>query len=147
MHSPSGAAPGQQLRGARAVPGAAACSGTSAALLHEGDALDAYPLWPTPAAIVSDGPYGIAGYPGDPPDPSALPALYEPHAAAWRAAATPRTTLWFWSTEIGWALTHPVLARHGRIALDRVRSLRLGTLRTRPRDKPVQRPAGFAEPC
>jgi len=34
--------------------------------LHAGDALDVYATWPTPAAIVSDGAYGIGGFPGDP---------------------------------------------------------------------------------
>lgn len=84
-------------------------------LLHRGDVLDAYAGWPEPTAIISDGPYGISGYPGDPPRPEALPALYEPHAAAWAAAASAQTTLWFWCTEVGWALSHPVLARHGWI--------------------------------
>lgn len=27
--------------------------------------------------------------------------------------ATHATTLWFWNTEIGWALVHPVLEKHG----------------------------------
>jgi site-specific DNA-methyltransferase (adenine-specific) len=42
-----------------------------------------------------------------------LPEWYEPHVAAWARAATPRTLLWFWNTEVGWATVHPVLARHG----------------------------------
>jgi site-specific DNA-methyltransferase (adenine-specific) len=64
-------------------------------------------------AIVADGPYGVAGFPGDPPRPEDLADWYEPHVRKWSERATPLTTLWFWNTEIGWANVHPVLARHG----------------------------------
>jgi len=83
------------------------------ASLHYGDALECYASWPTPAVIVSDGPYGVAGYPGDPPTHAGLAAWYEPHVAAWSRRAAPSTTLWLWGTEIGWATVHPVLERHG----------------------------------
>lgn len=78
-----------------------------------GDALDHYAAWPTPVAIIADGPYGVAGFPGDPPRPDDLADWYEPHVREWSRRATPLTTLWFWNTEIGWANVHPVLARHG----------------------------------
>jgi site-specific DNA-methyltransferase (adenine-specific) len=78
-----------------------------------GDALGRYASWPTPTVIVSDGPYGVAGYPGDPPTHAGLASVYEPHVAAWAARAAPNTTLWFWGTEVGWATVHPVLERHG----------------------------------
>ena len=78
-----------------------------------GDALGAYPEWPSPVVIVSDGPYGVSGYDGDPPTVEGLPQMYEPHVAAWAAASTPLTTLWFWNTELGWATVHPTLVRHG----------------------------------
>jgi hypothetical protein len=81
--------------------------------LFLGDALDYYPAWPAPIAIVSDGPYGLSLFPGDPATPDELPEWYAPHVAAWSRHALPSTTLWFWGTEIGWALIHPVLARHG----------------------------------
>jgi hypothetical protein len=81
--------------------------------LDFGDALDFYGLWPTPTLIVSDGAYGIGGFAGDPVGPRDLPAWYALHIAAWSAAATGRTTLWFWNTEIGWACVHPVLAAAG----------------------------------
>ena len=42
-----------------------------------------------------------------------MPAWYEPHVAAWSAAATPQTTLWFWNSEIGWAAVHPILEKYG----------------------------------
>lgn len=77
------------------------------------DARTRYAQWPAPTVIVSDGAYGVAGFPGDPPTPDTLPAWYEPHVAAWTACALPETTLWFWGTEIGWATVHPVLARYG----------------------------------
>lgn len=76
-----------------------------------GDALDHYAAWPTPTVIVSDGAYGVGGFPGDPPTVDGLAAWYAPHAAAWSRSAAPSTTLWFWGTEIGWATVHPVLDR------------------------------------
>ena len=81
--------------------------------LFRGDALDAYRTWAAPAAIISDGAYGVRGFHGDTVGPDALPDWYRPHVAAWSAAATPATTLWFWNTEIGWASVHPVLAGYG----------------------------------
>ena len=63
--------------------------------------------------IISDGPYGIGSFPGDPQSPEELPEWYEPHTARWSEAALPSTTLWFWNTEIGWAAMHPALRQHG----------------------------------
>jgi len=57
------------------------------------DAYDRYPVWPTPTVIVSDGAYGVGGFPGDPPTPDGLAAWYEPHVAAWTAYSSPETTL------------------------------------------------------
>lgn len=84
-----------------------------AVTLTLGDSLDLYAGWEPPAVIVSDGAYGILGFEGDTSDHLDLPAWYEPHVRAWSARATPRTTLWFWNTEIGWAAVHPVIERHG----------------------------------
>ena len=81
--------------------------------LFRGDALDLYAQWPAPTVIVSDGAYGVLGFEGDTSDHLDLPAWYEPHVEAWSRAATARTTLWFWNSEIGWAAVHPVLERHG----------------------------------
>ncbi|EYF00221.1 Putative methyltransferase [Chondromyces apiculatus DSM 436] len=78
-----------------------------------GDALDHYGAWPSPTVIVSDGAYGVSGFPGDPPTPDGLADWYAPHVEAWSRRALPSTTLWFWNTEIGWALVHPLLAQHG----------------------------------
>lgn len=78
-----------------------------------GDALTHYASWPSPTCIVSDGPYGVGGYPGDPKTPDDLPAMYEPHVRAWTDASGPQTTLWFWNTEVGWATVHPLLKAHG----------------------------------
>lgn len=83
------------------------------ASIELGDFLDVSHDWPSPTAIISDGPYGIASFPGDPPSPSELPAWYEPHIARWSERALPETTLWFWNTEIGWANVHPILERYG----------------------------------
>ena len=81
--------------------------------LHRGDAVDAYVEWPRPDLIVSDGAYGVGGFPGDPRTPDELAAWYTPHVEAWSKYALPATTLWFWNTEIGWATVHPLLAANG----------------------------------
>ena len=81
--------------------------------LHEGSALDAYSNWDTPKTIMSDGAYGVNGFPGDPKTPLGLGEWYRPHIEAWSAAAKPATALWFWNTEIGWANTHSVLEENG----------------------------------
>lgn len=81
--------------------------------LHYGDALDAYADWPTPSAIISDGAYGVGGFPGDPRTPEGLADWYRPHVEAWSRFAQPATTLWFWNTEVGWATVHPLLVEHG----------------------------------
>ena len=85
----------------------------SAWSVSRGDALDAYADWPTPSLIVSDGAYGVGGFPGDPRTADGLANWYEPHIEAWAKHARAASTLWFWNTELGWATVHPVLARHG----------------------------------
>jgi hypothetical protein len=82
------------------------------ATLVLGDVLEHYASWPAPTVIISDGAYGVGGFPGDPPTVERLADWYEPHVAAWARYAAPSTTLWFWGTEIGWATVHPVLERH-----------------------------------
>jgi site-specific DNA-methyltransferase (adenine-specific) len=72
-----------------------------------------YADWPSPICIISDGPYGVSGFPGDQCGWSSLGDWYEPHIAAWTQRATPQTTLWFWNTEVGWASVHPLLVKHG----------------------------------
>lgn len=81
--------------------------------LYRGDVGDAYAEWPTPKAIISDGAYGVGGFPGDPRTPESLDAWYRPHVEAWSKHAHPSTTLWFWNTEVGWATVHPLLVEHG----------------------------------
>lgn len=81
--------------------------------LHLGLAEDLYTHWPSPTCIVSDGPYGIDGFPGDSRTAGALATWYEPHIKTWSKYSTPETTLWFWNTEVGWASVHPVLCKHG----------------------------------
>ena len=78
-----------------------------------GDAMDLYASWETPTVIISDGPYGVKGFPGDPPTTETLASWYEPHIAMWTKFATPETTLWFWGIEIGWARVHHILERYG----------------------------------
>ncbi|MFQ5827535.1 MAG: DNA methyltransferase [Candidatus Methylomirabilia bacterium] len=82
-------------------------------IVHFGRAERLYPHWPIPTCIIVDGPYGISGFPGDPPSHRDLPDWYAPHVAAWSRYSMPQTTLWFWGTEIGWAVVHPLLDRHG----------------------------------
>jgi DNA methylase len=78
-----------------------------------GDSLNHYQGWASPNVIVSDGAYGILGFEGDTSDHLDLPSWYEPHIRAWSERATAQTTLWFWNSEIGWAVVHPVLERYG----------------------------------
>lgn len=82
---------------------------------YHDNALNLYDKWEnlensSPTAIISDGPYGVNGYPGDPKKPALLAEWYSPHVEAWTHAASEQTTLWFWGTEISWASVHPVLA-------------------------------------
>lgn len=81
--------------------------------IHFNKAEDLYPCWPTPTCVLSDGPYGVSGFPGDERKPESLAQWYEPHIKAWSRFATPQTTLWFWNTEVGWASVHPLLVANG----------------------------------
>lgn len=83
------------------------------ATIELADSMTRYEQWPEPTVIISDGAYGVDGFPGDPPTPAGLASWYAPHIAAWSRYSLPMTTLWFWNTEIGWATVHPVLALHG----------------------------------
>ena len=83
------------------------------ATLHRGDFLQVSEEWPSPTVIISDGPYGIGSFPGDPTSPESLPSWYLPHIALWSERALPETTMWFWNTEIGWANVHPILVENG----------------------------------
>jgi site-specific DNA-methyltransferase (adenine-specific) len=80
--------------------------------IHFAGAETLYASWPSPTCIVSDGPYGVSGFPGDEHKEDRLAEWYEPHVRAWSECATPQTTLWFWGTEVGWATVHPVLLAH-----------------------------------
>ncbi|MEM6379437.1 MAG: DNA methyltransferase [Bacteroidota bacterium] len=81
--------------------------------IYFGNFTKLYDKWDTPTTIISDGPYGIGGYDGDPKSPTKLGEVYEPFIKIWSEAATPATTLWFWNTELGWANVHPVLEKYG----------------------------------
>ena len=83
------------------------------ASLHCCDALSAYDEWLPPTCIISDGPYGLGKFPGEPISPDGLSEWYAPHAAAWARGSLPYTTLWFWNSEIGWVKSHPALEMHG----------------------------------
>lgn len=78
-----------------------------------GDALGFYDFWEVPTVIVSDGPYGVNGFPGDLLSNVGLDRWYEPHIKKWSEKSTPLTTLWFWNTELGWATVHPILEKYG----------------------------------
>ncbi len=81
--------------------------------IHFDCAEQLYAHWPSPTCIISDGPYGVSGFPGDEHRWNSLAEWYEPHIKAWSQQATPQTTLWFWNTEVGWAMVHPVLIKQG----------------------------------
>jgi len=81
--------------------------------IHFDHAQNLYADWPTPTCIISDGPYGVSGFPGDNHKAESLAEWYESHIKAWGEYSTPETTLWFWNTEVGWATVHPVLVANG----------------------------------
>jgi site-specific DNA-methyltransferase (adenine-specific) len=81
--------------------------------IFKGDSLNLYERWESPVVIISDGPYGLGSFIGDPPTPFQLDKWYEPHITQWSRFSTPLTTLWFWNSEIGWATVHPVLIKFG----------------------------------
>lgn len=81
--------------------------------VHLGDALSLYEKWERPTCIISDGPYGLGKFPGEPVTTDDLAEWYAPHAAAWTRHSLPYTTLWFWNSEIGWAKSHPALELNG----------------------------------
>lgn len=81
--------------------------------LYQGDVLDLYDTWDSPIVIVADGPYGVHGFPGDPPTTDDLDKWYEPHLRKWSERATAQTTLWFWGIELGWVKVHPLLEHFG----------------------------------
>ena len=81
--------------------------------VFHGDALDAYDRWPSPSTIISDGAYGVGGFPDDPRTVDGLADWYRPHVESWSTHAQPSTTLWFWNTELGWATVHPLLVEQG----------------------------------
>ena len=83
------------------------------AAIAAGSALDHYASWLPPTCIVSDGPYGLGIYPGEARTTDDLATWYAAHAAEWGRLSRPDTMLWFWNSEIGWAMAHPAIAMHG----------------------------------
>jgi hypothetical protein len=83
------------------------------AAIYSGNVIDAYADWLPPKCIVSDGPYGLGKFPGEPNTTDGLDDWYAPHVAMWAKSARPDTTLWFWNSEIGWATCHGILDAHG----------------------------------
>lgn len=71
-----------------------------------GDSYSLCPKWLPPTVIVSDGPYGLKSYPGDPATPEGLADFYRPFLRRWYDLSQPSTTLWFWNSEQGWANCH-----------------------------------------
>ena len=80
--------------------------------VYLGHSEDLYSEWPSPVCIISDGPYGLNGFPGDLQTVDGLVDWYRPHVEAWSEKSTPETTLWVWNSEIGWATIHPLLVNH-----------------------------------
>ncbi len=81
--------------------------------IFNGDSINYYDQWESPVVIISDGPYGIGGYPGDPLSSDNLREWYKPHIKKWSELAKPITTLWFWNTELGWANVHSEFLEQG----------------------------------
>lgn len=83
------------------------------ARIYHGDFAHVSSDWPSPTAIVVDGPYGLSSYPGDFPSTQGLAEWYRPYLELMAQRSTPQTTLWFWNSELGWATVHPVLEACG----------------------------------
>lgn len=81
--------------------------------LFNGFSQNLYASWEKPAAIISDGAYGVLGFKGDTNSHESLAEWYEPHVWEWSQHAAPGTTLWFWNTEVGFASVHPLLEKYG----------------------------------
>ena len=84
---------------------------THGVYLFNGDAEMLYPEWEKPSIIISDGAYGVLGFKGDTVSHDGLAEWYEPHIYEWSKYAAPGTTLWFWNTEVGFAMVHPLLEK------------------------------------
>ena len=78
-----------------------------------GDSIAMSRSWPAPDVIIADGPYGLGKFPGEQATTQGLGAWYEPHVKEWTKRAKSGTTLWFWNSEIGWALVHSTLEAQG----------------------------------
>lgn len=78
-----------------------------------GDSLGLCESWSPPTVIVSDGPYGLGSYPGDPATPEGLEEFYRPFLMKWYERALPSATLWFWNSEQGWANCHRMIENCG----------------------------------
>lgn len=83
------------------------------ARIELGDSFVLCEKWEPPTVIVSDGPYGLGSYPGDPPTPEGLSSFYEPFLKKWYDLSLPSTTLWFWNSEQGWANCHRIIENCG----------------------------------
>lgn len=81
--------------------------------LFFGNSMDVYSIWPEPDVIISDGAYGLRGFPGDPSSVDQIIEWYMPHVLSWSKYVKPSTSLWFWNTEVGWATMHPILLANG----------------------------------
>lgn len=90
-----------------------ACHQRGSVAIHFTHAENLYSVWPSPTCIISDGPYGLSGFPGDLPTNRGLVDWYRPHVKEWSRFSTPETTLWFWNSEVGWATVHPLLDSYG----------------------------------
>lgn len=78
-----------------------------------GDSLLLCDKWESPTIIISDGPYGLSSYPGDPDSPAKLAEFYKPFLLKWYEKSLPSTTLWFWNSEQGWANCHQMIEECG----------------------------------
>ncbi len=81
--------------------------------IYNEDALEIYNEWDKPTTIISDGAYGVNGFPTDTNNVNKLKDWYRNHIQSWSEYATAETTLWLWNTEIGWANIHPLLEKNG----------------------------------
>lgn len=81
--------------------------------IYLGDFLQVSKNWKSPTVIVSDGPYGIGGFPGDPKTANNLEIFIALLQKNGRLNQLQKTTLWFWNTELGWANVHSIFIENG----------------------------------
>ncbi len=115
--------------------------------LHRGDALKAYAKWPSPDTIISDGAYGLGGFPGDPPSVDRLQDWYAPHIERFQRSngcepsGDVRVCLSVWRTKLAGCATLPP-GRSRQMSVQRQGANTLYLRRSAPHCRRIAQPDG-----